>query len=269
VVATLHDAIPLAHPEWANPKHRALKNRVMRTAARWADCIITVSQAMVPIIVEHFRIPLERISVVHNGVDDVWFEPVPSELRAKVRSRHGVAPGFFLTVGTLQPRKNIGRLLEAYRALPNSVRKQHPLVIVGRASWGVNDLIPTLRAAEAAGDVRWLDYVSDEELRALFHSAHAFVFPSLYEGFGLPVLEAFASGIPVVTSNVSSLPEVAGDAALLVDPLDIDALRDGMLRVTEDIALRARLVAAGSLRATQFTWRACAQQVLAVYRTVA
>jgi glycosyltransferase involved in cell wall biosynthesis len=269
VVATLHDAIPLSHPEWATPKHRTVKNIYMRAAAHWAEVIITVSAAMVPGVVEQFRVSAERVTVIHNGVDDEWFQRIPPETRRTILAQYRLAPGFFLTVGTLQPRKNLARLLAAYRALPARIRREHPLVIVGQMGWGMDDLLPAIRAAQAAGEVFWLDYVPDAELRTIFQSAHALVFPSLYEGFGMPVVEAFASGVPVLTSNVSALPEVAGDAALQVDPRDVEAIRDAMLRLADDSALCARLIVAGSLRARQFSWRTCAEQVVAVYRKVA
>ena len=269
VVATLYDAIPLSHPEWARPRHRALKNIFMRNTAHWADAIITISAAMVPAVVEHYRVPPERVTVIHVGVDDAWFEKIPPEARAAVLARHGLTPGFFLSVGTLQPRKNLARSLAAHRALPAAARRAHPLVIVGRMGWGVDDLLPPIRQGQATGEIHWLDYVPDADLRAIYQSAHALVFPSLYEGFGMPVVEAFASGVPVLTSNVWSLPEVAGDAALQVDPCEVEAIRDAMLRLAEDSALRARLIAAGLLRARCFSWQTCAEQVLAVYREVA
>ena len=269
VVATLHDAIPLTHPEWGTPKHRALKNTVMRAAAQWADAIITVSAAMVPIVVEQFRVPPERVTVIHNGVDDEWFERIPFETRAAIIASYGLSPGFFLTVGTLQPRKNLARLLTAFRGLPDRIRRERPLVIVGQIGWGMDELLPAIRAAQALGEVFMLDYLPDGELRAVFQSARALVFPSLNEGFGMPVVEAFASGTPVLTSNVSALPEVAGDAALQVDPHDVEAIRESMLHLAEDAQLCARLVAAGSLRAKGFSWQTCAEQVLKVYREVA
>lgn len=269
VVATLHDAIPLSHPEWAMPRHRTFKNIFMRNVAHWADAIITVSATMVPAIVEQFRVPSERITVIHNGVDEAWFRRVAAEALQASLARHGLAPGYFLAVGTLQPRKNLARVLAAHRALPPRVRRERPLVIVGRMGWGMDEVLPAIRAGQAAEEVYWLDYLSDVELRAIFQGARALVFPSLYEGFGMPVVEAFASGVPVLTSTVSALPEVAGDAALKVDPADGDAIADGMLRLAEDSALCARLVVAGAVRARLFSWQACAEQVLQVYRKVA
>ena len=141
-------------------------------------------------------------------------------------------------------------------------------MIAGQAGWLADDLVAMLRRAEGAGRVRWLDYVEADDMRALYQGAAAFVFPSLYEGFGLPVLEAFASGTPVITSTTTSLPEVAGDAALLVDPLDVDALAAAMAAVVEDTALAARLRAAGRTRAKAFTWARCADETVAVLRSL-
>lgn len=266
VVATLHDAIPLSHREWAAPRHRALKNTLLRGVVRWADMIITVSAAMVPVIVEQFRVAPERVAVIHNGVDEAWFQPQSSAAVAETLDRLGLTPGYFLTVGTLQPRKNLARVLAAHRALSPRIREERPLVIVGRMGWGMDAVMPAIRAGQAAGELFWLDYVTDTDLRAIFQAARALVFPSLYEGFGMPVVEAFAAGVPVLTSNVSALPEVAGDAALQVDPLDAEAIRDGMSRVADDDGLCASLSAAGSVRAAHFSWQTCADQVVGVYR---
>ena len=269
VVATLHDAIPLSHPEWAVPRQRTIKNAFMKLAARRIDHVITVSQSMVPIVAEQFRIPRERVSAIHNGVADDWFDPVPDETMRDVALRHALPPRYFLTVGTLQPRKNLGRVIAAFRSLPPALRRDCPLVVVGRMGWGVDELVPLLRAGVASGEVRWLDWVAHDDLRAAFRGARALVFPSLYEGFGMPVVEAFASGLPVLTSSTSALPEISGGAALEVDPLSVDAIRDAMSSLATDDALCARLSSAGVERARDFSWRACAEQVAATYRLVA
>lgn len=258
VCATLHDAIPLSHPQWANPRLRTLKNLLLRRSARWAQRVITVSQAMVPALCEQFGIPQARIAVTPLGVDERWYVRDRAEVVAAMRARYALPAGYFLFVGTLQPRKNVERIVAAYAALPAAVRAAHQLVIVGKSGWRAETLVAALRAGNAEGRVRWLERVADADLRPLFAAASAFVFPSLYEGFGLPVLEAFASGTPVVTSNVTSLPEVAGDAALQVDPLRVDAIADAMRRVVEDHALAASLVVRGSARARTFTWDKCA-----------
>ncbi len=269
VCATLFDAIPLRRPEWANPRLRRTKNWALRKTVQWADHVIAISAAMVPELVEYYEIDAARITVTSPGVDARWFDVESASRIAAMRARYALDPDYLLFVGTLQPRKNIERILAAFERMPAQITAGRQLVIAGKAGWRTDDLVATLRRVEGAGRVRWLDYVDADDLRALYQGAAAFVFPSLYEGFGLPVLEAFASGTPVITSNTTSLPEVAGDAALLVDPLDVDALAAAMASIVEDTALAGRLRAAGQMRARAFTWARCAEETTAVLRSLA
>ena len=180
--------------------------------------------------------------------------------------KYGLKPGYFLFVGTLQPRKNVEGILAAFQALPEELRRSRGLVIAGKAGWGADALAAKLHGLRSEGACHWLQYVPADELKALYQCAGVFVFPSLWEGFGIPVLEAFASGIPVIASNVSSLPEVAGDAALLVDPQGITELRNAMERLAQDRDFAQTLIERGRLRARQMTWETCAKKTLEVYR---
>jgi len=270
VVATLHDALPISHPEWCNPRLRGLKNWLQRKAAQKADHVIAVSQYAVEELVEHFGVDERRISVVPNGVDEAWLEaPAPAAVTATLEA-YGLRSGYFLFVGTLQPRKNVERLLDAYLGLPQAVREERQLVIVGNAGARSEGLLRRIAAANQNGAaVLWLNRLTDgDQLRHVYAGAGVFVFASLYEGFGIPVLEAFASGVPVVTSNVTSLPEVAGGAALEVDPLDAGAIRAAMLALVREPALRSRCIDAGRARAAQLTWSATARRTAAVYRSL-
>jgi alpha-1,3-rhamnosyl/mannosyltransferase len=270
VVATLHDALPIKHPEWCNPRFRSIKNWLQRKAAQKADHVIAVSHYAIEELVECFGVDERRISVVPNGVDEEWLAPPPAAEVAATLETCGLRPGYFLFVGTLQPRKNVERLLDAYLALPQAVRDERQLVIVGNAGARSEELLRRIAAARQDGaGVIWLNRLTDDaQLRHVYAGAGVFVFVSLYEGFGIPVLEAFASGVPVVTSNLTSLPEVAGGAALEVDPLDPGAIGDAMLALVREPALRARCITAGRARAAQLTWKATARQTAAVYRSL-
>jgi glycosyltransferase involved in cell wall biosynthesis len=268
VVATLYDAIPLKYPSWANARLRQLKNIILKSAARWADHVIAISRAAVPELVEYYGVREDRISVIHLGLSESWYAPIAEVEREQVLRKHRLRPGYFLFVGTLQPRKNVARILAAYRALPEFLRRERQLVIVGKIGWSADELVTEIRRLESEGACRWLDYTAPEDMGALYQSAGAFVFPSLHEGFGLPVLEAFASCIPVITSKTSSLPEVAGDAAILVDPFNVDEIRGAMLELIENRALADRLIEKGWRRAATMTWDRCASETLAVYRSL-
>ncbi len=269
LVASLHDAIPLRHPEMANSRLRGVKNFVQKSMARFADHVITLSQYTVPDIVEFYGIPDSRISVVPCGVDASWLEPVAEELKAATLKRRGLQPGYFLFVGTLQPRKNIERILGAYTRLPEHVRKERKLVLVGKAGWGCESSIGKIRELEQTGQVVWLtDVHSANELRHLYAGAGVFVFPSLYEGYGIPVLEAFASGVPVVTSNTTSLPEVSRGAALEVNPESVDDIVSAMEFLATDNAEHSHRIVAGRRRVENLTWDNTVERTLEVYQKV-
>ncbi len=270
IVATLHDALPIAHPEWCSPKARRLKNWLQVKAARKADHVIAVSQYAVAELVECFGVDEHRISVVPNGVDEEWLDaPDPAAVAATL-DHYNLRPGYFLTVGTLQPRKNAGRLLEAYLALPASVRSQRQLVIVGAPGWRCEELLAQIRGAQQNGEnVVWLSRLTSAgELRHVYAGAGVFAFPSLYEGFGIPVVEAFASGVPVLASNTTSVPEVTAGAAVDVDPLSVPEIGAAMLELARDEALRHRCIAAGKVRAVALTWRETARKTVDVYRAI-
>lgn len=269
VVATIMDAIPLAHPEWASARLRRVKNFAFRRMAQTAERIVTISAFSKADIVHYFDIPPERIDVTYLGVNPVYAQPIDEAQRTAVLAKYGLPPGFFIFVGTIQPRKNVARILAAHRLLPEALQRDFPLVVVGRNGWGTDELLPELNGLQQRGCGKWLNNVTDTELHALLQSARALVYPSLYEGFGLPVLEGFAAGLPVISSNTTSIPEVAADAALLVDPSSAEAIAEAMRQLAEDKSLAVRLAERGRERVKQFTWEACGVQTMQVYRSVA
>jgi len=269
VVATLMDAIPLAHPEWVSVSRLSrIKHALWRRSARWAQHVITISEYSKTEIANHFGLTQDQISVTPLGVDARWFEPLAESVMAEVSVRLSLPKRYFLFVGTLQPRKNVSRVIAAYQSLPQWLRGEVGLLIVGRAGWQCADITSNLEAGAYGSNVRWLKHLPDDDLLAVMKRATALVFPSLYEGFGLPVLDAFAAGVPVVTSNTTSLPEVAGAAALLVNPLDEAEIAGAMQRIIEDETLANALRQRGLDRAREFTWDRTAEMTLAVYRHV-
>jgi alpha-1,3-rhamnosyl/mannosyltransferase len=264
-VATIMDLIPVLHPEWIKQDLKRLKSWLFTTSIHRADHIITISEYSKQDMVQHLGIEPERISVTPLGVDPIYFERIDAPQRDAVLDKHGLKPGFFLFVGTLQPRKNLPRVLEAFQQLPEAVRKEHPLVIVGRDGWSNEALLPQLEALQARGEGRWLSYLPQSEVLALLQSAGALVFASLYEGFGLPVIEAFAAQCPVIASNTTSLPEVTGDAAWSVDPSSAESISTAMLDVLRQSDEREEKIQRGLARARQYSWQACARETLAVY----
>jgi alpha-1,3-rhamnosyl/mannosyltransferase len=265
MVATLMDAIPFSHPEWSSGRFRGAKNALWKKAISWADHIITISGYSKSELCKWTGVAADRISVIPLGVDTRWFRDVTLEESVMVRAKFALPAQYFVSVGTLQPRKNISTVIAAHRSLRDAERTQTPLVIVGRAGWKCEQEVAQIEQDARSGRVLWLQHVSDAELLPIMKAAKALLFPSFAEGFGLPVLEAFAAQVPVITSTTTSLPEVAGDAALAVEPTDVAALREAMLRILDDQALSIALRKQGLARARLFTWESCAEATAATY----
>ena len=268
-VVTIHDCIHLMFPQYLpNRAAYAYARTSMWAAARRSDRILTVSEASKRDILSLFNVKPEKIVVVYNAIDE-HFSTTPSEEHvARVRERYQLDHKFVLYVGNIKPHKNLVRLIEAFSEL----RRTHDdlkLLIIGDEI----SKLPALRRAvhrhKLHKYVRFLGYLKDDTLTVLYRLASVFVFPSLYEGFGLPPLEAMASGTPVVTSNVSSLPEVTGDAAVLVDPYDVDSIGNGMRRILDDPQLAEALRIKGLKRAREFSWERSVEKTQRVYREVA
>lgn len=263
-VATLMDVIPLSNPEWMLHRLRKTKNAIWKQSTHWPDHIITISEYSKSQLVEYLGLRSDDISVSYLGVDRRYYDRFNRETIGACLTKHGLGEQFFLFVGTLQPRKNLEKLVSAHLALPPEVRQAFPLVIVGREGWG-NINWTTLLGRD---HIHWLQHVSDIEKRALMQTGTAMVFPSLAEGFGLPVIEAFASELPVIASNTTAIPEVAGNAALLVDPEDVGMLSEAMLALALDESHRQDMKQKGLARAQTFTWETCAEATLKAYQKV-
>lgn len=264
-VITVHDLSFIRYPQFhPAARVRALRDTLPRTLDA-AAAIITDAAAIRDEVIATYGLDPKRVHAVALGVAPD-FHPRAAEVAQPVLARHGLsATPYLLSVATLEPRKNLLGLVEAYAGLPRSVRARHPLVLAGGKGWLSEALERRLAPLERAGEVRRLGYVTQADLPYLYAGAWAFAYPSFYEGFGLPLAEALATGVPSLTSNRSSLPEVAGDAALQIDPENTDALRDALRQLLEDQPLRARLTREGPLQAARFTWENTARNTLAVY----
>jgi glycosyltransferase involved in cell wall biosynthesis len=260
LVATVHDLAFRHYPEAFPPAGRRYHERSARIVADEAARIVADSQATAHDLTELYGVEPGRVTVVPLGVEPPGEPDRPGAQR--LLSELGVRGPFLLTVGTLEPRKNLPRLLAAFGEVTDELPDHH-LVVVGPVGWG-----PALRPTWDSVRVKLAGPVGDAVLQALYQAADGLAYPSLYEGFGLPVLEAMAHGTPVLTSDRSSLPEVAGDAAMLVDPLDRGDIAKGLVRLVTDSALRRRLAAAGPRRAARYTWPATAAATWAAYREV-
>lgn len=264
-VLTIHDLSFLRVPECADPRLRWYLGQVVPRSVRRADFLLADSQSTRHDLIELLGVPPDRVQVIYGGVD-ARFAPVEeAETLRRVRNRYARGRPYILAVGTLEPRKNYPTLIRAFARAREEARLPHVLVIVGRKGWVYDPIFAAVDELSLHEDVLFPGFVPDEELPALYSAADVLVTPSFYEGFGLPALEAMACGAPVIVSDVSSLPEVVGDAGVRIDPRDEAGLADALLRVVQDSALRAALRAAGLERARQFTWEGAARELLSVY----
>ena len=263
-VVTVHDLGYLDYPDAHTWAQRAYLTWSTRWSTWAATRVIAISRTTATELHARLGVPVDKLTVVYEAAVPL---PTPSAVDIQAtRARYGLARPYALYVGTIQPRKNIARLLAAHAALTRTGDPGFDLALVGAPGWRSDALI----AQAAAQDrVHLLGYTPDADLPALLAGALCFVFPSLYEGFGLPVLEAQSLGVPVMTSHNSALPEIAGDAALLVDPTDVDAIARAMLQVSADDALRRRLIAAGYANVQRFSWTKAAAETLAVLEAAA
>jgi len=265
-VVTVHDLSHIHYPE-AHPRRRVYDLRwTLPRALDRAAAVITVSEAVRGELLAQFGLPPARVHAIPNGVSA---EFSPAALDPARLAPYGLRPaGYVLAVGTLEPRKNLDRLLAAHARLPATLRRSYPLAVAGAPGWRDGRLRRTLAHAVGRGEAIHLGYVPAADLPALYAGARVFAYPSRYEGFGLPVLEALASGTPVITSDRGALAEVAGDAACRVDPDDVAALHADLERLLTDDERRHQLSCHGPQRAARFTWLATAARTCDVYDTV-
>lgn len=266
LIAMMHSVVTYVLPELYPVAIRLRLQALMNRIIKQANIIVCVSQHDRDFLASRFGIPDERLVVIYHGVDSVFHPRSPLETGPELKRKYSITKPYFIYVGKLMRAKNILRTLEAFQVF----RNRHPntpieMVLVGRRLWMEGEDANQLDQLIGAGGVKELGHVPHEDLPLLYAGAHALVFPSYWEGFGIPIIEAMASGIPILTSNISSCPEVASDAALLVDPFDLEEIVHNMERLTEDTALCHTLTTKGLARAKEFTWDRAAAQTLDLY----
>jgi len=260
---TVHDLNFEVSPQTIHPIRRAYLRRITRWSSHRAPWVIAISQATASDIVRLYRVPEQKMRVIPYGLDATFTRDNACALEPMVRQRYGLPERFLLFVGTLEPRKNLPRLLEAY-ARARQQTSLPPLVLVGAPGWQHERIAAQACRLGIGGQLVFAGYIPREHLPGVYAAAWALLYPPLYEGFGLPPLEAMGCGTPVLTSSTSALPEVVGDAALLVNPTDVEQIAEGIHHITHDTALRERLVAHGFQRVTQFRWDVAAKRTLEV-----
>ena len=266
-VITIHDMSLTLFPK-LHPLRRLMTRPLINRAARTADGIITVSHSARKDILRFTSIAADRIHVIYEAAASAFRPLEDRSLLEAVRQRYGLADRFILYVGTIEPRKNLVRLLEAYADLHRHGALAHQLVCVGPLGWGYQEVRRSVEALGLQKSVLLTGYVPFDDLPAFYNLSEIFVFPSLHEGFGLPVLEAMASGVPVITAGNSALGEIAGDAARAMDPLQTESIAEALVRLANNRDLRRDLVERGLKRAKRFSWKKAARETLAVYRKI-
>ncbi|MCO6449818.1 MAG: glycosyltransferase family 4 protein [Caldilineales bacterium] len=264
---TIHDLAFLVHPEYAYPKlQQFLAAAVPRSVTR-ADHVLADSEASKWDAMRFFDLQEEQITVVGAGVE-ARFQPLPETALSGIRQKYGLDFPFVLDVSTLEPRKNFDGLIRAFAAARKKAGFPHHLVIGGGKGWMYEDIFAEVERQQAGEFVHFLGFVSDEDLPALYNLADLFAFPSHYEGFGIPVLEAMACGTAVICTDTSSLPEIAGDAAYVIPTGDEDALVEGLMLLLSDESYRQQIAGRGPVEAAKWTWDAAAQRLISVYRSL-
>lgn len=271
-VISIMDLAFFHFPEYFTKKDLAQLHSWTRYSVKKAKAIITISQASKDDIIKLYQIPGDRIHVVYPGIKETTTLTPHIYPMNELTAKYGISDNYLLFVGTLQPRKNIARLIEAFAILRKKKdfsSSDLQLVVVGKKGWNYEEILASPEKFGVKESVKFLDFVSNEDLAMLYQHAKLFAWPSLYEGFGLPVLEAMKYGCPVITSNVSSLPEAGGDAALYVNPTDVEDIAEKLEKVLTDKKLRSDMVVKGKTHIMKFSWEKAAKETLSVLEQVA
>jgi glycosyltransferase involved in cell wall biosynthesis len=261
-ILTIYDLTFMLYPEMAIPASVRHYGPRIREYIRRADIITTISDATADDIVKHLQVPRERIVTIYPGA--IPLRCPSKDAITDVRKIYGIRENYILFVGCIEPRKNLVRLSKAFDE--SKLSKDFELILAGPKGWHTDDIFATRDSLSCREKIHWINYVEDNHLGLLYAGATFLAYPSILEGFGLPILEAFSVGCPVLTSNISSMPEAGGDAALYVDPFDIDSISEGLIKLASDGVLRQKLTQLGYKQAANFTWDKTASQTIEAYK---
>ncbi len=267
-VATIHDFSVIHHPEHHPADRVKFMVKNLPHTIEKASHLITVSKFVKDELIKIFGINENRVTAIYNGVSSLYVPKNEMEINSSLNKYHLNYRQYLLAVSTLEPRKNFINLFHAYDKLSGKMQERFPLVLIGSSGWNDEEIQKKIAAYQSKNLIKYLGYLPEADLRDLFAGARGFVYPSLYEGFGLPIIEAMACGTPTLTSNCSSMPEVAGDIAILVDPNDVTSIYHGIVKLLEDDVFCENAAQEGVKHAAKFTWENCANQTLEVYKKV-
>ena len=260
VITTIHDLTYILYPNTMDTSNRKRLEKDMKSTVKRADYIITISESSKRDIVKYLDVDENKIQVIYPGVDEVYKKVLNSDEITTVKKKYNIDGKYLLYLGTLEPRKNIETIIKAYNCFKRFDKDNIKLVLAGKKGWLYESIFKLVKEFNIEDKVIFTDYIDDMDKAPLYQGAEMFLFPSLYEGFGIPVIEAMASRIPVITSNSSSLPEVAGEAAIITDPLDYKKISNSIERILNENGLREKMVNEGIKQASKFSWDSSAEK---------
>jgi glycosyltransferase involved in cell wall biosynthesis len=269
VIVTVYDMVYKLYPETMTKRNYKRLDKELKRSVDRADKIITISENSKNEIIKFLNVDATKIEIVYPGIDRInYTKKYSNDEINKVKKKYKLPSKYILYLGTLEPRKNIVRIIESYSKLKTQINEQIYLVIAGKKGWMYEEIFKKVESLGLENDVIFTGYVDEIDKHLLYKMSEVFVFPSLYEGFGMPVLEAMAAGVPVITSNTSALPEVVGDAGILINPNDVEELANAMKKVLEDKDLKQKLIKKGLTQSLKFSWEKSARKLLEIYKEV-
>lgn len=271
IINTVYDMVYKTFPQTMEKANYRKLDRSLKDSCSRADAVITISENSKQELMGYLGVPEEKIHIIPPGVDLSVYKPMEalSKAMADIRQKYSLPEKYLLYLGTIEPRKNIPTVIRAFHQFSLSDKQGYKLVVAGKKGWMFQEVFDLVTSLGLKDKVIFSGYVDEEDKPYIYAGADVFLFPSLYEGFGMPPLEAMACGVPVITSNTSSLPEVVGDAGIQTDPLDVEAISSAIMQLTSDSELRQTLVAKGLQRAQGFTWTDSVKKLLKVYELLA